>query len=136
MLGSFGSFENQQRELNTLRNQNEIHLISAEHEVFIIAVAIISKELIAGNNGEQELVVRTFLEDFPDKPKDSWLPLDWAVAVSDRVEVEDAETIYTADSMALDKHHLEGNEEDSGYSSAHLFFIQKDPSLPLIRLLL
>lgn len=90
------------------------------------------------------MTIHQELEAFPDKTTDSWLPLAEAVAVGDRGRCE--KNLYSFPKpmrkkfiffypLALERYHLEGNEDRQGYSPAHMLCMRGYPSLSLVRYL-
>lgn len=62
--------------------EDEIELETAEDKVFVGAVSMASQELIDFKE-EKEVILKNLLEAFPNKPKDGWLPLTWAIVAGD-----------------------------------------------------
>ena len=110
----------------------------AKKKVFCKAMDLIMQ---SSNKSKNKPDLERILQSFPDASKlqddRKWLPLHWAVLEDANIDQDDIEAIYSADPMALTRHHMKNPNDNfcQGYTPTHLISFQKNPRMSLVRFL-
>ena len=119
-------------------SSDKIQIAQVKKRVFRKAIDLIMKSPTA--EGRKPDLVR-ILQSFPDGTKlqddRKWLSLHWAVLEDAATDEDDIEAVYSADPMALSRHHLKNLNDNfcQGYTPSHLISFQKNPRMSVVRFL-
>jgi hypothetical protein len=110
-------------------------LNAVKGRIFRSAVNLI---LDSALNKNKKPDLERILQSFPDSGKleddRKWLSLHWSVLEDANANQDDIEVLYTADPLALTRHHLKPeNDNLQGYSPGHLMAFQKNPKMSIVR---
>ena len=133
--------------LSALKRVDELHhdddkektqLAAVKGRVFRKAIDLIMRPKSADRrNPDLEIILQSFPDGTKLQDDRKWLSLHWAVLEDANIDQDDIEILYSADPMALTRHHLKHITDilPQGYTPAHLISFQKHPTMPLVRFL-
>jgi hypothetical protein len=126
--------ENRKQKTSDADEQHE----NAKNRVFTTAISMVMDN---DESLDTDPALTSLLVSFPDRKKTtdgrSWLSLHFALALGDKVKEDDVRILYSYDPMAMQLLHLKetGDNDQPGFSPGHLFCMQKEPNMSLMRYL-